>query len=50
MIAEETGMRPDDGLLVEADLELVELARTEAAEQGGVDFGTFFDSLLDTLD
>ena len=40
-------MWPKDGRLVEADLQLVELASTEAAEHGRVEFETFFDSLLD---
>lgn len=50
MIADETGMWPEDECLKETDLELVELARVEAADQGGVEFETFFDLLLGTHD
>ena len=50
LIVEVIGVWLEDASRDEADYALIEHARAEAAEQGGAEFETFFDSLSGTRD
>ncbi len=50
LITEAIGVWLEDASLDDADHALIELARAEAAEQGGAEFEAFFDSLPGTRD